>query len=305
MARSPHAERHCALLAVGGYGRGTLFPYSDVDVLILLPDAIDDAARERVSDLVSQLWDVGLELGHSVRYRSGVHRTRAAQDVTVQTNLLEARRVAGSRALSERFEREIRQALDPRAFLEAKLLEQQQRHNRFNDTAYNLEPNIKESPGGLRDLTNILWIAGASGIGRGWRDLAHHAIITPEEARRIGGHERLLQDLRIRLHYQARRREDRLVFDLQTPVAQQYGLADTGTRRASEQLMQRYYRNARAVMQLNEIILQNLRASVFPQAEEAGAHAERSLRDPSRAAGSTTTKTCSSASPPRSSRCSS
>ena len=145
----------------------------------------------------------------------------------MQTNLLEARCVAGKPPLTERFEHAIRQALDPRAFFEAKLLEQQQRHNRFNDTAYNLEPNIKESPGGLRDLTNILWIAGASGIGRSWRDLARHAIITPEEARRIGRHERLLQDLRIRLHYQARRREDRLVFDLQTPVAQQYGLADT------------------------------------------------------------------------------
>ena len=262
-ARMPSA---IALLAVGGYGRGTLFPYSDVDVLILLPDAIDDAARERVSDLVSQLWDAGLELAHSVRSVAECIE-EGRQDVTVQTNLLEARRIAGSRPLCEQFEREIRQALDPRAFLEAKLLEQQQRHNRFNDTAYNLEPNIKESPGGLRDLTNILWIASANGIGRRWRDLARHAIITLEEARRIGGHERLLQDLRIRLHYQARRREDRLVFDLQTPVAREYGLADTSTRRASELLMQRYYRNARAVLQLNEIILQNLRASVFPQAE--------------------------------------
>jgi [protein-PII] uridylyltransferase len=272
--REAHMPNECALLAVGGYGRGTLFPYSDVDVLILLPDVLDNSARELVSDLVSQLWDVGLELGHSVRTIAECI-TEGGQDVTVQTNLLEARRVVGSRPLTERFEHAIRQALDPRAFLEAKLLEQQQRHNRFNDTAYNLEPNIKESPGGLRDLTNILWIAGASGIGRGWRDLAHHSIITPEEARRIGGHERLLQDLRIRLHYQARRREDRLVFDLQTPVAQQYGLADTGTRRASEQLMQRYYRNARAVMQLNEIILQNLRSSVFPQAEETA----RTLND--------------------------
>jgi len=255
-----------ALLAVGGYGRGTLFPYSDVDVLLLTPAEVDDVSREQISDLVGQLWDVGLELGHSVRSVAECI-AEGMQDVTVQTNLLEARRVAGSRTLFEDFQWTIRQALDPRAFFEAKLLEQQQRHNRFNDTAYNLEPNIKESPGGLRDLTNILWIAGASGVGRDWRDLARQSVITLEEARRIGSHERLLQDLRIRLHYQARRREDRLVFDLQTPVALQYGLVDTDTRRASEQLMQRYYRNARAVMQLNEIILQNLRASVFPPAQ--------------------------------------
>ncbi len=272
--REAHMPHDCALLAVGGYGRGTLFPYSDVDVLILLPEAVGEAARELVAELVSQLWDVGLEPGHSVRTVEECI-AEGAQDITVQTNLLEARRVIGSRALTERFEQAVTQALDPRAFLEAKLLEQQQRHNRFNDTAYNLEPNIKESPGGLRDLTNILWIAGASGIGRSWRDLASHAIVTPEEARRIGGHERLLQDLRIRLHYQARRREDRLVFDLQTPVALEYGLADSATRRASEQLMQRYYRNARAVMQLNEIILQSLRASVFPQADAAA----RALND--------------------------
>ena len=257
-----------ALMAVGGYGRGTLFPYSDVDVLLLTPDAVDAVARERISDLVGQLWDVGLELGHSVRSVAECI-AEGSQDITVQTNLLEARRVAGSRKLSEVFQREFGQALDPRAFFEAKLLEQQQRHNRFNDTAYNLEPNIKESPGGLRDLTNVLWITGASGVGRDWYDLARQSVITREEARRIRSHERLLQDLRIRLHYEARRREDRLVFDLQTPVAQQYGLVDTDTRRASEQLMQRYYRNARAVLQLNEIILQNLRTSVFPPDEVA------------------------------------
>jgi [protein-PII] uridylyltransferase len=264
--RESRMPSEVVLAAVGGYGRGTLFPYSDVDVLILLPDRVGDALRDKISDLVGQLWDVGLELGHSVRSVAECI-AEAAQDVTVQTNLLEARRLAGNRALYERFQREIRHRLDPRAFFEAKLLEQQQRHNRCNDTAYNLEPNIKESPGGLRDLTNILWIAGASGIGASWAALAREGVITVDEARRIGQHERLLQDLRIRLHYQARRREDRLVFDLQTPLANQLGHADTPARRASEQLMQRYYRNARAVMQLNEIILQNLRASVFPQTE--------------------------------------
>jgi [protein-PII] uridylyltransferase len=250
------------LLAVGGYGRCALFPYSDVDVLFLLPDVLDDDAREKASDLVSRLWDIGLELGHSARTVDECV-SEGAQDITVQTNLLEARLLAGDRALFARFEQAVREALDPKAFFEAKLLEQQQRHTRFNDTAYNLEPNIKESPGGLRDLTNILWICRAAGIGSSWADLAGQAVITVDEARQLAACERVLQDLRVRLHYQARRREDRLLFDLQTPIAHQLGFEETSARRASEQLMQRYYRTARTVTQLNEIILQNLRGMVF------------------------------------------
>jgi [protein-PII] uridylyltransferase len=252
-----------ALVAVGGYGRGTLFPYSDVDVLILLPDEVNDGDRERVSQLVSRLWDIGVELGHSVRSIEQC-LIEGRQDITVQTNLLEARWVTGSKPLFRRFDATIHAHLEPRAFFEAKLLEQQQRHSRFNDTAYNLEPNVKESPGGLRDLLNVLWISAASSTGRSWRDLARHGVITAEEAQRIGRDERTLQDLRIRLHYHSRRREDRLVFDLQTPLARELGFTDTGAKRSSEQLMQRYYRTARAVTQLNEVILQNLRGIVFP-----------------------------------------
>jgi len=254
-----------ALAAVGGYGRGTLFPYSDVDVLFLLPDEMDDDAREKVSDLVSRLWDIGLELGHSARTIAECV-SESAQDITVETNLLEARPLAGDRRLYSRFELAMRGAIDARAFFEAKVLEQQQRHNRFNDSAYNLEPNIKESPGGLRDLTNILWIGQANDIGSSWEGLARQAIITSDEARQLAACERTLQDLRIRLHYQARRREDRLLFDLQTPLAHALGFEESAARRASEQLMQRYYRTARTVMQLNEIILQNLRGMVFTAA---------------------------------------
>ena len=251
------------MLAVGGYGRSQLFPHSDVDVLFLLPDEIDDDVREKVSELVGRLWDVGLEIGHSAR---SVEQCvlEAAHDVTVQTNLLEARFVAGDRSLARKFFSAVKAALDPRAFFEAKLLEQQLRHGRFNDTAYNLEPNVKEGPGGLRDLTNILWVSSANGMGRTWMDLARRHLITSEEARHLARHERTLQDLRIRLHYQANRREDRLLFDLQTPLANEVGLRDSPAKRASEQLMQIYYRTARAVTQLNEIILQNLRVSIFP-----------------------------------------
>ncbi len=252
-----------ALVAVGGYGRQEMFPHSDVDVLVLLPDDCDEPMRDAASNLVSSLWDVGIELGHSVRTVEEC-LAEAAHDVTVQTTLNDARWVAGDKSLFKRFVSAVRDALDPRAFLEAKVLEQQQRHNRFQETAYNLEPNLKEGPGGLRDLINILWISGATGKGTTWRALAGHAMVTYEEAAQIERREKVLQDLRIRLHLQARRREDRLLFDLQTPLAQEIGFADRPDRRASEQLMQRYYRTARAVTQLNEIILQALRAAAMP-----------------------------------------
>jgi [protein-PII] uridylyltransferase len=254
------------LVAVGGYGRNLLYPYSDVDVLVLLPDRIDDATRARVEELVGVLWDIGLEIGHSVRTIAECAE-EARRDITVQTTLLESRPVAGNRRLYGRFRKAIEGSLDVAHFVEAKLLEQQQRHTRFNNTAYNLEPNVKESPGGLRDLQNILWISRAAGLGHRWSDLTRHKILTREEARQLKRHETVLAELRERLHYLASRREDRLLFDFQSALAQQYGLADTPARRASEQLMQRFYTTAKAVQLLNTIILQNLRARVFPPAD--------------------------------------
>jgi [protein-PII] uridylyltransferase len=251
------------LLAVGGYGRGQLFPYSDVDVLFLLPEDLQESDKEKVSELVGTLWDIGLEIGHSARSVAQCV-TEAAQDITVETNLLEARYLAGSRDLAREFFASVHAILDPKTFFEAKMVEQQQRHGRFNDTADNLEPNLKESPGGLRDLANIIWICGANGLGRNWGELARRGIMTTEEARHLARNERTLQDLRIRLHYQANRREDRLLFDMQTPLAQQFGLKDTAAKRASEQLMQSYYRTAHGVTLVSEIILSNLRSQVFP-----------------------------------------
>jgi [protein-PII] uridylyltransferase len=254
--------RELALLAVGGYGRGELYPYSDVDILVLLPHT-PDAALERVLErLIGVLWDIGLEVGHSMRTIEDC-LAMAEQDITVQTTLLEARLLAGNRDLFRSFVQRTTDALDPRAFLEAKQLEQQQRHTRHQET--NLEPNIKESAGGLRDLQTILWIARAAGVGKNWDELASRDLITPGEAREIRREERFLQTLRIRLHYIARRREDRLVFDHQSALAAAFGLRDRAHLRASEQLMQRYYRAAKTVSQLNTILLQNLTSLVEPQ----------------------------------------
>ena len=256
------------LLAVGGYGRAQLFPCSDVDVLILLPGKANADLNLKLEQLIALLWDTGLEVGHSVRTLSECIE-EAEKDITVQTNLLEARLLVGSKALFEKFARTIHEKLDHRAFFDSKYHEQLQRHTRFHDTAYNLEPNIKESPGGLRDLQNILWISNGCGLGNSWMDLARQSMISTSEARQIRRHEIYLDNLRIQLHYLANRREDRLLFDYQTALAQQMHFADTKSRRASEQLMQRYYRTAKSISLLNEILLQNLRAKAFPHAHGA------------------------------------
>jgi len=252
-----------SLVAVGGYGREELFPKSDIDLLILLPQQPDAAMQQRLQQLVGMLWDIGLEAGHSIRTVGDC--IAESSDVTVQTNLLEARLIIGNQALIDEMREALSQHLDRRAFYLAKLQEQENRHQRFLDTDYNLEPNIKESPGGLRDLQTVLWISRACGFGITWGELAKAGMITVSEARAIARHEALLQTLRIRLHYLAQRREDRLLFDYQNALAEQMHIAATGTRRASEHMMQRYYRTKQAVLQLNAVVLQNLRARLFPE----------------------------------------
>ena len=255
--------RTLALLAVGGYGRKQLFPYSDIDLLVLLRNDADLVLREQLERFVSLLWDIGLDVGHSVRTIPECQE-QACKDVTVQTNLMEARLLYGSASLYKKFAEAMRTIMDSATFFQAKQLEQDQRHARFYDTANNLEPNLKESPGGLRDLQNILWISQACGLGTSWQALAKHGLIARHEARQIKGHELFLQDLRIRLHYLAGRREDRLLFDYQNALAQQLGLSDTSNHRASEIMMQRYYRTAKSVDQLNTLLLQNLRSRIMP-----------------------------------------
>src|SRR5256886_10678031 len=183
-----------ALLAVGGYGRGELYPHSDIDVLVLLQDSASADLATQIEKLVGRLWDTGLELSHSVRtVAEGVEE--AKKDVTVMTSLLEARQVAGNRGLFARFDRARRERLDAEAFFKAKRLEQEQRHTKFQDSPYSLEPNLKEAPGGLRDLQVILWISHACGLGNSWKELAQRGLITPEEARHAHRHHRLLQNL--------------------------------------------------------------------------------------------------------------
>ncbi|MBK9236694.1 MAG: [protein-PII] uridylyltransferase [Rhodoferax sp.] len=265
-----------ALIAVGGFGRGELFPHSDIDVLLLLPDACspvgDAELKARIESFISSCWDAGLEIGSSVRTISEC-LAEAEKDVTIQTALLESRLIAGDATLHADFQQRFRSAMDPKAFF-AKTLELRQRHTKFKNTPYALEPNCKESPGGLRDLQVILWVAKAAGYGANWDALARNGLATPFEVRQIKHNEALLSLIRARLHVLAQRREDRLVFDMQTAMAESFGYkseSPDGVKmpvRASEAVMRHYYWAAKAVTQLNQILLLNIEERLNPSAHE-------------------------------------
>ena len=276
------------LVAVGGCGRAELFPYSDVDVLVLLSNdqspEHDPQLKISIERFIGNCWDVGLEIGSSVRTVQECLE-EAAGDVTVQTSLIESRLITGSAALFAEFQQQFFAAIDPRAFFVAKTLELQQRHSKFENTPYSLEPNCKESPGGLRDLHIILWVAKAAGYGDNWDALAKGGLATAFEVKQIKHNEALLRLIRARLHLIAQRREDRLVFDMQTAVAQTFGYVAAGADgapsgktsviRPSEQLMRRYYWAAKAVTQLNQILLLNIEERLNPSTHEPRAINER------------------------------
>jgi [protein-PII] uridylyltransferase len=291
-----------ALVAVGGFGREEMLPHSDADVLVLLPEDQspdkDPQLKARIEAFIGSCWDAGLEIGSSVRSVSEC-LAEAAKDVTVQTALLEARLITGDARLFARFLREFQAEIKPQAFFVAKTLELRQRHNKFENTPYSLEPNCKESPGGLRDLQVILWVARAAGLGKNWDDLARNGLATPFEVKQIKQNEALLRLIRARLHLIANRREDRLVFDLQTAVAESfgYGAPTLGTdvsslppegavsprggpsakrsfMRPSEALMRRYYWAAKAVTQLHQILMLNIEERLNPST-----HAPRPINE--------------------------
>ncbi len=251
------------LAAVGGYGRGELFPASDVDVLLLIPREPDAQLRASLEAWVQSCWDAGLEIGHSIRTPAQC-ASEADKDITIETALLESRRIWGGASLFDQFKRAFQSRFDARRFAEGKLLEQRNRHNRFEDSAYNLEPNVKDSPGGLRDLHMIHWLARAAGTAAGWSGLVKSGLLSRQDAQRLARTQATLNLLRIHLHLLARRREDRLAFDYQSQLAARLDIEATPTRRAGELLMQRYYRAAKRVQLANEILLPSLHAKVAP-----------------------------------------
>lgn len=245
-----------ALIAVGGYGRGELHPHSDVDILILLAKD-DKKLQAAVSLFVTFLWDIGLAIGHSVRTLKECVR-EAKLDITVATNLQEARLLIGPAELFE----EQRRLCGPkklwpsREFFEAKWQEQVARHQKFNDTAYNLEPNIKEGPGGLRDIQMIGWVAKRHFDANTLHDLVTHQFLTEKEYQALYEGQALLWQIRYGLHLLANRREDRLLFDYQRELARQFGYQDDPHSRAVEKFMKQYYRTVMGLSRLNEMLLQ-------------------------------------------------
>jgi [protein-PII] uridylyltransferase len=253
-----------ALVAVGGYGRGELHPHSDVDLLVLVPAPLAENQRADVEKLVSFLWDIGLEVGHSVRTVAECAEESAA-DVGVMTTLLESRQLAGS---AEQVAA-MRVVLAPdrvwpvREFFEAKVREQQERRLKANDTAYNLEPNVKTGPGGLRDIQTIAWVAKRHFGAESLDELVTHGFLTPSELRRLKQAQAMLWKVRFGLHVLSGRHEDRLLFDYQIKLAQSFGYEDGSYTLAVEQLMQRYYRTIIDVALLNELLLQLFREAIL------------------------------------------
>jgi [protein-PII] uridylyltransferase len=245
---------NAALVAVGGYGRNELYPHSDIDLLILLDDTLPNHEEVRFEPLIGQLWDLGLHVGHSVR-RLSECLSEAEGDITIQTNLLESRFLGGDLLLYFRYRERYAAHLDPLKFFEAKSLEQRNRHGRFADRALMLEPNLKESPGGLRDVQTAGWVCRAADLPTDFAELADAGLLTREEARQINARLSFLQHLRIHLHLASKRREDRLLFEFQEQLAADMGYRASTSQRASEQLMQRYFQVARELSLINEFIL--------------------------------------------------
>ncbi|HEY5655428.1 MAG TPA: [protein-PII] uridylyltransferase, partial [Woeseiaceae bacterium] len=257
-------QNRVALVAVGGYGRAQLHPHSDVDIMLLLPADIDAEAEPGLAAFVTCLWDVGLEIGHSVRTVSQCVE-ESATNVTTATTLMEARLLHGPTALFDAMNEalQVAQPWPAREFFEAKLAEQKRRHHRFDDTAYKLEPDVKGSPGGLRDIQIIGWIANRYLGARSFSDLVEHGYLTPAQLRVLYEGRSFLWRVRFALHLLTGRREDRLLFDHQTRLASMLGYEDATYTLAVEQLMQRYYRTIMDLSRINEMLLQLFEESIF------------------------------------------
>ena len=246
-----------ALVAVGGYGRGELHPGSDIDVMVLLPQDLSAEQEDQIGAFVTSLWDIGLEIGHSVRTVPQCLE-EATADLTIATTLMESRLIAGTPALYDEMQAVISpdNIWPPAEFFEEKLKEQIARHYRYDDTGYNLEPNVKGSPGGLRDIQMVGWVAKRYFGVETFEQLVPHKFLTPGQVQRLNEGQEFLWRVRFGLHVLTGRREDRLLFDHQVNLAKMLGYEDASYTLAVEQLMQRYYRTVMDLSRLNEMLLQ-------------------------------------------------
>jgi [protein-PII] uridylyltransferase len=266
----PEATQGLALVAVGGYGRSELLPHSDIDILLLHSGDGLELHRKALEALTAFSWDIGLEVGQSVRTVDDCV-AEAGKDITVMTNLLEARLLTGD----GRLYRQMQQALTPdrvwpvRDFFEAKKAEQAARYRKFDDTGYKLEPNVKESPGGLRDIHTIGWVTKRHFGAQTLSELRERGFLTKQECDELFAGQDFLWRVRFALHMISRRREDRLLFDSQLKIAQLFGYVDTDANKAVEQFMQLYYRTIKTLSCLNDMLLQLFEEAIlYPDAGE-------------------------------------
>ncbi|SEI42455.1 UTP--GlnB (protein PII) uridylyltransferase, GlnD [Azotobacter beijerinckii] len=247
-----------ALVAVGGYGRGELHPFSDTDLLILLDGADHEVFREPIEGFLTLLWDIGLEVGQSVRSLAECAE-EAQADLTVITNLMESRIIAGPEHLRQRMQEvtSAQRMWPSRAFFLAKRAEQKARHARYNDTEYNLEPNVKGSPGGLRDIQTILWIARRQFGTLNLHAMVDQGFLLESEYSLLAESQEFLWKVRYALHMLAGRAEDRLLFDHQRQIAGLLGYEDSNVKLAVERFMQKYYRVVMGIAELTELVFQH------------------------------------------------
>jgi [protein-PII] uridylyltransferase len=253
-----------ALIAVGGYGRGELHPQSDVDLLILLDSSMSAAMQNCVERLIMFLWDIRLKIGHSVRTLEECSN-EAAADITIATNLMEARFLAGDKSLFEAMQVAIspEKIWQHEEFFAAKIKEQKQRHLKYHDTGYNLEPNIKESPGGLRDIQMIGWVAKRYFGATTLRDLVRHGFLNEQEFNILFKAQEFLWEIRCILHLISGRSEDRLSFDYQKQIASILNYQDDEKGLAVEKFMKRYYCTVKEISTLNDMLLQLFREAIL------------------------------------------
>ena len=258
------ADLQAALIAVGGYGRGELHPASDIDLMILLAEQENEQTKLALEHFLMFLWDIGLEVGHSVRTLDECIN-EAKADITVVTNLMESRLLAGKHELFD----VMKSSTGPEKiwpgdeFFQAKSEEQLNRHQKYDDTAYNLEPNIKGNPGGLRDIQMIGWVAKRHFGASNMHDLVTHGFLTEDEYQQLRQGEELLWKIRFALHEITGRQEDRLLFDLQRKLAGMFGYAKTEGNQAIEAFMQNYYRTVIELNRLNEMLLQLFKEAIL------------------------------------------
>ena len=250
-------SKKIALGAVGGYGRKELFPFSDIDILIVYEKKISDTDQEAISEFVTNFWDLGFKIGHSVRNIKETKQEFNA-DISTATNLIESRFLTGSSEVFNKINQAINASLSIKKFYKLKLQEQANRHRKFRDSAYQLEPNIKESPGGLRDLHMIRWLSISQGKGSTFKEMLENNIIDKAEFNKIQLHENKITKRRILLHILSKGIEDRLVFDVQNELAKNLGFKNTKNKKSSEIVMKSYYKSVNYIALFNDILIKRL-----------------------------------------------